>query len=128
MNRLVRALDRGRSILFAMLIGTIVPVFSGCRSVIPAHDLLGSSAPNISRIMLKKGDSVIVFNRDFGWYNKRAGLIEGISLDSQHVECRLSDIRNIETVRNYSLIPAIFAGVAVVGTVLYLMAKLLSLL
>ena len=77
--------------------------------------------------MLKKGDSVVVFNRNFGWYDKRAGIIEGVTIDTQHVEYRLSEIIKVETVRNYAVIPAIIACGMVLGAALYLVAKLLTL-
>jgi hypothetical protein len=101
---------------------------AGCRSVIPARDLRSSSAPDISRIMLRKGDSVVIFNKDLGWYNKKAGIIEGVKLDSQHVEYHLNEISKVETVRNYSLIAAVYTGIAIIGAAIYLVAKIFTLL
>jgi hypothetical protein len=102
----------------------VILLFAGCRSVIPARDLRSSSAPDISRIVLRKGDSLIIFNKDLGWYNKRAGTIEGVTRDSQHVEYRIGEINKIETVREYSIIPTIVAAGIVIGAVIYLVAKL----
>ena len=102
----------------------VILLFAGCRSVIPARDLRSSSAPDISRIVLKKSDSLIIFNKDLGWYNKRAGTVEGITLDSQHVEYRVAEINKVETVREYSVIPVIVAAGIVLGAVIYLVAKL----
>jgi hypothetical protein len=100
-------------------------LFSGCRAIYPVRELRTSSAPDISRVMMKNG-KVIVFNADFGWYNKQAGIIEGTTVDSQHVEYHLSELSKVETVREYSLIPAAFvAGVVLLG-VLYLVAEVLT--
>ena len=99
---------------------------AGCRTVMPVKNLHPSFAPDISRIMLKNG-KVIIFNRDFGWYNKKAGTIDGMTADSQHVEYRLSDLSKVETVRAYSIIPAAFTIGTVLGAGIYLLAKLLTL-
>src|ERR1700683_571718 len=113
---------QARAFIFIFLL------FAGCRSVIPARELRGSSAPDISRIVLRKGDSVIVFNKDFGWYDRPAGTVDGMTLDSQHVEYRLTEINKVETVRDYSLIPAVFAGAVVIFGAIYLVAKLFTAL
>ena len=109
-----------RSFIFVILL------LAGCRSVIPARDLRSSSAPDISRIMLRKGDSVVVFNKDFGWYDKKAGIVEGVTLDSQHVAYPVASISKLETVRDYSIIPAILTASVIIGAALYLIAKLLT--
>jgi hypothetical protein len=103
-------------------------LFAGCRSVIPARELRPDSSPDIARLVLKKGDSVIVFNSNFGWYNKRAGLIEGMTPDSLRVEYLLTEINKVETVRNYSVIAAVYTGIAVIGAAIYVIAKLFTLL
>lgn len=76
--------------------------------------------------MLKNG-KVIEFNKDFGWYNQTAGTIEGVTVDSQHVEYHLAEISKVETVRVYSVIPAIYSAVAILGFVIYVIARLLAL-
>jgi len=106
----------------------IIIFIAGCRSVIPARELRSSSAPDISRIVLRKGDSVVVFNNDFGWYDRKAGIVEGVTLDSQHVAYRIGEINKVETVRNYSFIAAIFAGGAILFGLLYLVAKIFTAL
>lgn len=99
----------------------------GCRSIVPARDLHGASAPDISRVMLKNG-TVITFNQDFGWFNQNAGTIEGITTDSQHVEYHLVELNKVETVRTYSIVAAIIAAGALLGFGIYLLAKLLAIL
>ena len=101
-------------------------LFTGCRAIYPVRELRPSSAPDISRVMLKNG-KVTIFNADFGWYNKQAGTIEGVTADSsQHVEYRLSEISKVETVREYSIFPAaVVAGIALWGA-LYLLGEILT--
>jgi hypothetical protein len=100
-------------------------LFAGCRSITPARELRPSSAPDISRVMMKNG-KVVIFNADFGWYNRQAGTIEGITVDTQHVEYHLSELTKVETVREYSLIPAaVLAGIVLLAGV-YLVAKILT--
>jgi hypothetical protein len=98
----------------------------GCRTVSPIHDLRSSTAPDISRVMLKNGN-VIEFNRDFGWFNEKAGTIEGVTADSQHVEYHLVELSKVETVRAYSLIAAVLAAGALLGFGIFLLAKLLTI-
>jgi hypothetical protein len=98
----------------------------GCRTVAPIHDLRSSTAPDISRVMLKNGD-VIVFNGDFGWYNQKGGTIEGMTIDSQHVEYHLTELSKVETVRTYSLAAAFLAAGVLLGFGIYLLAKLLAI-
>ena len=74
--------------------------------------------------MLKNG-KVTIFNDDFGWYNLRAGTIEGVTRDSQHVEYHLSEISKVETVREYSIFPAAFVAVVALWAGLYLLAEIL---
>ncbi len=100
-------------------------LFAGCREVFPARDIHTSSAPDISRLVLKNG-TVVVFNADFGWYNRQMGTIEGMTADSQHVEYHLIEINKVETVRGYSIFAAVLAGAALIGTVIYLIANLLT--
>jgi len=101
-------------------------LFAGCRAIYPVRELRPSSAPDISRVMLKNG-KVTIFNADFGWYNKQAGTIEGVTADSsQHVEYHLSEISKVETVREYSIFPAaVVAGIALWGA-LYLLGEILT--
>jgi hypothetical protein len=96
----------------------------GCRAIYTVHELQPSSAPDISRLMLKNGN-VVVFNADLGWYNNKAGTIEGMTADTQHVEYHLSEINKVETVREYSLIPAVFVAGVVLLAGIYLVARLL---
>lgn len=102
-------------------------IFAGCRSVIPVRDIRSSSAPDISRLVLKKGDSVVVFNKDFGWYNKQAEIVEGVTADSQHVSYPVASISKVETVRDYSLVAAVYVGGVIIGAAIYLISKLLTL-
>lgn len=101
-------------------------LFVSCRTITPIHDLHSSFAPDISRVMLK-GGTVVEFNKDFGWYNQSAGTIEGITVDSQHVEYHLAQLSKVETVRGYSLVAAVYAGAVVLGFGIYLIARLLAL-
>ncbi len=96
----------------AILTTSCAILFSGCRAIYPVRELRSSSAPDISRVMKKNG-TVVVFNPDLGWYNKQAGTIEGVTVDSQHVEYHLSELAKVETVREYSIIPAaVVLGIA----------------
>jgi hypothetical protein len=111
-----------RLALFAVL---AVMLVAGCRAVSPVREIQPSSAPNISRVMLKNG-KVVVFNPDLGWYNKHAGTIEGITVDTQHVEYHLSEINKVETVREYSIVPAALVAAILLLSGIYLVAKLLT--
>ena len=104
----------------------VLVLLASCRTVSPIIELHSSFAPDISRVMLK-GGNVVEFNKDFGWYNQRAGTIEGITVDSQHVEYHLAQLSKVETVRGYSLVAAVYAGIAVLGFAIYLIARLLAL-
>lgn len=107
-------------------IAILLIFFGGCRTVSPVKDIQSASEPNISRVMLKNGN-VITFNRDFGWFDKQAGTVEGETTDSQHVEYHLSELSKVEIVRAYSIIPAILAGGVILGVGIYLMSRLLAL-
>ncbi len=109
----------------AILATSATMLFAGCRAIYPVRELQPSSAPDISRIMLKNG-KVVVFNADFGWFNKQAGTIEGMTVDTQHVEYHLSELTKVETVREYSLIPAAFMLGVVLWGGLYLLAKIFT--
>ena len=100
-------------------------LFSGCRAIYPVRELRPSSAPDISRVMMKNG-TVVVFNPDLGWYNRQAGTIEGITVDSQHVEYHLSELAKVETVREYSLIPAAVVAGIVLFAGLWIVAKIFT--
>ena len=110
-----------RLTLFIVLAAMLV---MGCRAIYPVRELQPSSAPDISRVMLKNG-KVVVFNADLGWFNKKAGTIEGMTVDTQHVEYHLSEITKAETVREYSLIPAAFVAGVVLLAGIYVVARLL---
>lgn len=71
---------------------------------------------------------MVLFNEDFGWYDKRAHLVEGTTKSGEHVQYNVSEIARIENVRAYSIFFA--AGVATVlgGTAIYVLARLLALL
>ena len=77
--------------------------------------------------MLKSGE-VVLFNKDFGWYNQKAGTIEGETGDSQHVEYHLIELSKVETVRAYSILAAAYTGIALLGFGIYLIGHLLALL
>jgi hypothetical protein len=110
----------------AILATSSAMLVAGCRAIYTTRELRPSSAPDISRVMLKNG-KVTIFNDDFGWYNRQAGTIEGVTRDSsQHVEYHLSEISKVETVREYSLFPAAFVAVVVLWAGLYLLAKILT--
>ncbi len=98
---------------------------AGCRTVSPVREVRSSYQPDISRLMLKNS-KIVIFNADLGWYNKQAGTIEGVTVDTQHVVYHLSEINKIETVREYSIIPAIYVGVVVIFAGLYLLAAILT--
>ncbi len=105
----------------------LILVFAGCRTVTPIRNLDPASEPNISRVMLKDGN-VVTFDINFGWYDKQAGTIEGMTTDSQHVEYHLSELSKVETVRAYSILPAIITGGVVLGLGIYILSRLLTLL
>ena len=109
----------------AIIFASSAMLFSGCRAIYPVRELHSSSAPDISRVMLKNG-KVVSFNPDFGWYNKQAGTIEGMTADTQHVEFHLSELAKVETVREYSLIPAAFVTGIVLLAGIWLVAKILT--
>jgi len=98
---------------------------AGCRSVIPVREIHTSSAPDISRVMLKNG-TLVVFNADFGWYDKQQGIIEGVNVDSQHVSYHLSEVNKIELVRTYSIFFAAAAALVPLGLGIIILAKLLT--
>ncbi len=103
-----------------------VMLVAGCRAVSPVREIQPSSAPNISRLMLKNG-KVVVFNADLGWYNRHAGTIEGVTVDTpRHVEYHLSEINKVETVREYSIVPAALVAAILLLSGIYLVAKLLT--
>jgi hypothetical protein len=111
-----------RRILFALfLLFTLA-----CREVYPVKDLHPSGAPDISRLILKNGH-VVKFNTDFGWYNRRAGTIEGMTDSNTHVEYHLLEVNRVETVRGYSIFPAIIVGGMILGVGIWLVEKLLTL-
>ncbi len=107
-----------RLAMFAILI-------SGCRAISLVREIQPSTAPDISRLMLKSGN-IVVFNADLGWYNKNAGTIEGVTADSQHVEYHLSDITKVETVREYSIVPAVLVGAILLLAGIFLLSKILT--
>ena len=105
----------------------VIAIFAiaGCREVFPAHDLHPSFSPDISRLVLKTGE-IVTFNQDFGWYNKRAGTIEGMTDSNVHVEYHLAEINKVETVRGYSLVPAIVVAGMIIGAGIWIIEKLLT--
>ena len=116
---------RRTAIFFALV--AIAVTFGSCRTVVPVRQIQSSSTPDISRVTLKNG-SIITFNDDFGWYNKQAGTIEGVTADSQHVEYHLSEILKVETVRAYSVIPAVLVGLFPLAVAIYLLYKVFTIL
>src|SRR5689334_18684345 len=104
---------RSFAIKIAILLSIVIAIGS-CRTVIPARQVHPSSAPDISRVTLKNG-TIVTFNDDFGWYNKQAGIIEGVTSDSQHVEYHLSELLKVETVREYAVIPAVAVALIPLG-------------
>ena len=98
-----------------------------CRTVSPVRNIRPVSAPDISRVTLLSG-KVMEFNDDFGWYNKQAGTIEGITRDSQQVVYHLSEVGKVETVRTYSIVIAVITALIPLAVGVYLLAKLLSVL
>ena len=118
----MKRLILSRSVRYVALVALFC---TGCRAIIPVREIRSSSAPDISRVELKNG-KVTIFNADLGWYNKRAGTIEGITLDSQHVEYHLSELNKVETVREYSVVPAAVVGAALLGAVIWLASLLLT--
>ncbi len=98
---------------------------AGCRSVEPVRDIRPAWSPNISRLMLLSG-KVVQFDADLGWYDKKAGIIEGMTSDSQHVTLHLAEIGRIETVRSYEVVIAVLTGLIPLGLGIYILAKLLQ--
>jgi hypothetical protein len=107
------------------MLATSAMLVAGCHAIYTVRELRASSAPDISRVMLKNG-KVTIFNADFGWYNLQAGTIEGVTVDSQHVEYHLSEISKVETVREYSIFPAAVVAVIALWAGLYLLAEILT--
>ena len=87
-------------------------MLAGCPTVTPVREIHSATTPDISRVMLKSG-TVITFNQDFGWFNQKAGTIEGVTTDSLHVEYHLVELKQVETVGTYSLLAAVGAAHAV---------------
>ena len=104
----------------------LILLATGCRSVTPVREMRPTWAPNISRLMLMNG-KVVQFNDDFGWYDKKVGIIEGVTADSQHVNYHLPEIARVETVRSYEVVFAVITGLIPLGLGIYLLAKLLQL-
>ncbi|MFI5202408.1 MAG: hypothetical protein ACHQNE_08470 [Candidatus Kapaibacterium sp.] len=123
----MNATARRRMKTNAKFFAIIILLFAGCRTVSPVREIRPSLAPDVSRVMLKSGKEVL-FNKDFGWYNQKAGTIEGVTVDSQHVEYHLVEIGKVETVRAYEVIPAAFTAGAILAAAIYLIAHLLALL
>ena len=109
---------------FALL---IVLFAISCRTVGPVRDIRPVSAADISRVTLLSG-KVVEFDDDFGWYNKQAGIIEGMTRDSQQVVYHLSEISKVETVRSYSIAIAVVTAIVPLAVGVYLLAKILSVL
>src|SRR5438270_10974457 len=105
----------------------IAILITGCRTVVPVRQMQAASAPDVSRVTLKNG-KIVTFNDDFGWYNKQAATIEGITDDSLHVEYHLSEVLRAETVRAYSIIPAVAVALLPLAVAVYVLYKLFSLL
>ena len=116
---------RRSAALFALL--TIAIAFGSCRTVVPVRQIQAASQPDISRVTLRNGD-IVTFNDDFGWYNKKEGIVEGVTADSQHVQYHLSELLKVETVRAYSLIPAVAVALLPLGIAIYLLYKVFSIL
>ena len=100
---------------------------AGCRTATPIREIHSATAPDISRVTMKNG-TVITFNQDFGWYNQQAGTIEGVTTDSLHVEYHLVELKQVETVRTYSLLPAVGAAIALLGFGIYVVGRILAIL
>jgi len=113
---------------FAVLLLAAIAISGfGCRTVVPVRQVQPSSAADISRVTLLNG-SITTFDDDLGWYNQQAGTIEGMTADSQHVEYHLSEILKVETVRAYSIIPAVAVAIAPLAVVIFVLYRLLALL
>jgi hypothetical protein len=114
-----------RTLIF--LLFALATALTSCRMVIPAGEIRAGSAPDISRITLKNG-SVVEFDQDFGWYNKKSRIVEGKTKTGDQVEYHISEIAKVEYVRVYSIFFA--AGVATVagGLAIYILARLFALL
>ncbi len=100
-------------------------IVAGCRTVSPVRELETSTVPDISRLILRDG-KVIAFNRDFGWYNKQEGTIEGVDTAGQHVVYHLAEVNKVETVRAYAIIPLVLTVGIAIAVGVYLIAKLLT--
>jgi hypothetical protein len=105
----------------------VVVASAGCRRVRPLKELTSATAPHISRVYLADG-KVVEFNPDLGWYDVKDSVIEGMTIDSQHVEVKLKDIRAVETVREYSLVFVFLVALAPMGAAAYLLYKLFTFL
>jgi len=99
---------------------------AGCRTVTPIRQIRPTWSPNIARLTLLNG-TVVQFNNDYGWYDKQAGIIEGMSTDSQHLTYHLAEVSRVETVRSYELALAVFAALIPIALGLYILMKLVSL-
>ena len=112
-----------RTLIF--LFFALAMTLTACRAVIPVSQIRPSSAPDISRLTLKNG-TIVQFNEDYGWYNKQARTVEGVTKAGDHVEYHLNEIQRLEYVRFYSIaFAAIVATTAGAGAI-YLLAKLLA--
>jgi hypothetical protein len=98
----------------------------GCRGVHDVSHLKSATAPHISKLFLGNGKTV-VFNADLGWYDVKDSLIEGVTVDSQHVSIPLAEVRNVETVREYSVAFFYIPVLAAMGVATYLLFRLFSL-
>ncbi len=110
-----------------ILFAAVIIFIAGCREVYSVRELHSSFSPDISRVILKDG-KIVTFNPDLGWYNRKAGTIEGITTDSIHVEYHLVEINKVEVVRGYSLIAALFVGGIILGAGIWLIEKLFTVI
>jgi hypothetical protein len=70
----------------------------------------------------------IAFNDDLGWYDAQDSIVEGMLADSQHVEIPVRDVRDVETVREYSVVFVYAAAIALMGVAAYALYLLFSLI
>jgi hypothetical protein len=109
-----------------LLLFALATTLASCRTVIPVSQIRASTAPDISRLTLKNG-TVVEFNEDFGWYNKQARTVEGVTKSSEHVEYHLNEIARVEYVRFYSIYFAAIVATTAGAAAIYLLAKLLAI-
>src|SRR2546423_10891768 len=101
----------------------VLPLLSCCSSEgrwITREELKPASDPNIEAVQLQNG-SVIQFDKDLGWYDVEAQIIEG-KLSGAPIRISLSEVKYIELLSGanaMAIVTWIFLGTLLLGIALW---------